>query len=269
METIGGEGLAERDGSPAHPTYSVEVLLGPKADEIEDILRAVVKELGIIMEDELYKKVLVDMNVISKCSTKHCMMLQYSKILQKNYCNGDLTQETKVKCVLKVAVPRLIERQFSWMNVESKVVNLTSDDRKVVMYLAGATLRWGLSRFKGEDNIWCRNQVCPTASLPEEFQSRNRGTLIMPVENYFHLLYRVECKFRRQLPCRLVNIQTIIRDTEIDRYYPQSEEKIVEMMIKKYVRGRAHMHCRTISVNKFNMRPIAPKSASLRDTLKK
>lgn len=249
--------------------HTVEVLIGVGHTQCQNILEDAVMKLGVSLRPKLHEEILQDFLTISKCETKRSMMLQYSRVLQKPYSENCHNQESSAKRVIKHCGPVIINGQLRWKECKATTFKgLTKDDEKVLQYLAGATLRWGLRTFTGKDNLWCQNQISDDGHLAEEFELRNRGgRLIVPIERYFYMLKGVEYQFQKQLPCRMVDMRAILGSVDWNRYYPEEQHNIARLMVEKYIRGRAYIHCRAKSTSTAERKSL-PSSRSLRTCLK-
>lgn len=155
--------------------HQVEILLGVQETKPKEILDKALIELSIPLTKTGYNVLLADLRNLTLQHPRKQMIKYYSSIIQKTYTNIENTPEIDIKRILKYCGPRIIKEQSTWKTDRELEIGLTDDDCKVIRYLCGATLKWGLKNFKGIDNQWCRDQVSNSSTLPPEFEIRNRG----------------------------------------------------------------------------------------------
>ena len=126
-------------------------------DEVEDIsglLDSAIEDL--LIKDKIYPELrnTIMNDIILVYGPKSLMYRKYSELLQKQYHMTSLDPpESCIKKLLTTVVPRVIllrtkpTSQPSSISLDSAV---TVDDAKVLKYISGALLRWGLKTFKGD-----------------------------------------------------------------------------------------------------------------------
>lgn len=214
---------------------------------------------------QIYKELLTDIGNVAKIEGKTKMMMAYSALMQKTYSAG---AEIAIKKILKKVIPKLINEILSWKHNEDTIGVITESDIKVIKYISGATLRWGLKRFKGIDQDWCRKQMS-CLPLPVEFTSGDRGGLISPVQRYFLLMKEVEFHFRTQCHSKFIDIRNILAKVNVSNHYPCCDPNPIKILMSKFIRIRAYSHCQAVTRSHFMSKKLKSKrSKGLRDQLR-
>ena len=138
----------------------------------------------------------------------------YATTLQKFYTSGMNLQEADIKRILKAVVTKILSKIDVSDGKISQEVFLTDTDKSIVFYLAGAVLKWGITKFKGEERSYCQSHTSSESSdVPEvhhfRFLTTNRG-LIVPNSMFYDLILDCEKKLRKQRCLRSVDANTIV-----------------------------------------------------------
>ncbi|XP_077970299.1 uncharacterized protein LOC120327130 [Styela clava] len=232
-------------------------------------LQIALSDLNIQLNQEspLWEEVLADLMEISREESRIKMTAEYIKKLQKPYSNNSEIPHLDVKRIIKTAAPKIIKEAFQVTLTEPFMqISVTEDDEKVIEYLAGGLLKWGMKRLGGEGASWCESHAS-VRDLPDCFQERNRGGLISASETFVRFLISVEREFRSQVCKRIIDERRIIGNIDMDPFSP-SESSILTILVRRFIRTRAHIHCNTELQNNVLKKTTGPKSYGLRDALK-
>ena len=150
-------------------------------------------------------------------------------------------EEVDVKRVLNNVMPALMSKRSSWRVPDAKIGEVTDDDEKILRYLAGGLLKWGLRRFKKPcEQEFLKSQIV-SQSLPEEFKMRNRGGLVCPSDSFHCVVLSAERQFRREVTKMHISEGRIVNNSEVSHFPPQNHA-IIQELLARFVRTRAHFH---------------------------
>ena len=244
-------------------------------DEVEDISRlldSAIEDLHI--KDKIYPELrnTIMNDIILAYGSKSLMYRKYSELLQKQYHMTSLDPpESCIKKLLTTVVPRVIllrtkpTSQPSSISLDSAV---TVDDAKVLKYISDALLRWGLKTFKGDDAKWLSSQISSSDTLSPEFANNNKGHLICPSSNFLSIITATELEFRRHIPPKSVDEQSIIDTVKLSEHVGMYFSTVLERLLRRFVRVRAHIHWRTLLLGHKQSKLKNRRSKALRKSLK-
>lgn len=245
----------------------VEICFGA-VDCIEELRKAANKlNIPLTESDAAWEELLTDLKTIS-CQTKKEEMLKiYANMLAKRYEDGRHS-EMSIKRILVLVGPAIIKQSLAPIGGEVKTPepeSISDDDISVIEYLSGRLLRWGLKAIPGEGNDWCRAQIAHGQFFAETiFNDQNRGGLIVPVKLFTSIIVRAEYHFRRHANSKIIDERSVLKDIDMSFFYPANEHSFLAILIKRFVRTRAHIHCKLLGRQKASCKT----SNSLRSVLK-
>lgn len=261
-------------GDAATAVVAVEIYFGDdQVDNIEKLLDTAIaeNELSGKIHSELRSCIMYDLRLI--CGSKSLMYKKYSELLQKPYHKTSIDPpEGCIKKLLTDVIPKVIllrtkseERNKTCI---SKQDTITADDAKVLKYIAGAVLRWGLKIFREEDAKWVATLISSSDTVAPEFVNNARGHLICPTQHFVSIIENTELQFRRYITSRSVDEQTIIDSVRLSEYVGIYFNDALEKLLRRFIRIRAHMHWRTLLLVHKQAKLKNRRSTALRKSLK-
>nr|XP_039267221.1 uncharacterized protein LOC120342458 isoform X2 [Styela clava] len=134
----------------------VEIYYG--SVDCKKTLQTALNGLNITLNQEspLWADVIADMMEISREESRSKMTAKYIKKLQKPYSNNSEISHLDLKRIIKTAAPKIIKGAFQ-VTEPFMQTSIPKGDKKVIEYLAGGLLKWGIKRLGGEGAFWCQN----------------------------------------------------------------------------------------------------------------
>ncbi|XP_039271911.2 uncharacterized protein LOC120346275 [Styela clava] len=131
--------------------------------DCKNTLQTALNDLNITLNQEssLWADVIAYMMEISREESGSKMTAKYIEKLQRPYSNNSEISHLDLKRIIKTAAPKIIKEAFQVSQVPEPFMqtSITKGDKKVIEYLAGGLLKWGIKRLGGEGAFWCQNQA--------------------------------------------------------------------------------------------------------------
>ena len=188
-------------------------------------------------------------------------------------------QEADIKRILKAVVTKILSKIDVLDGKFSQEVFLTDTDKSIVFYLAGAVLKWGITKFKGEERSYCQSHTSSESSdFPEVYHFRflttNRG-LIVPNLIFYDLILDCEKELRKQRCLRSVDVSTIVnalkqKHSFFAGLHPENAAT-ASSLLQRYIRLRCHISCKhKLQFYQITKKlSLAQKNGSIRRALKR
>ena len=146
--------------------------------DIAEIVQTVINEVKISNSNANFKffmdHVVPDIELFIY-KTGQTRLKMYATTLQKFYTSGTNLQEADIKRILKAVVTKILSKIDVLDGKFSQEVFLTDTDKSIVFYLAGAVLKWGITKFKGEERSYCQSHTSSESSdFPEVYHFINK-----------------------------------------------------------------------------------------------
>ena len=139
---------------------------------------------------------------------------KYAQFFQKFYTAFTDFQESDIKRIMKAVVNKML----SEIDIQSQVddhepdLPLNEDEKSIINYLAGAVLKWGISKLKGNQRSWCQSLISSDDSSADHYRFRTASNtnLIVPDKAVRNLFLECEKELRKQRCLRSVNCVFIV-----------------------------------------------------------
>ena len=250
--------------------------------DIAEIVQTVINEVKISNSNANFKffmdHVVPDIELFIY-KTGQTRLKMYATTLQKFYTSGTNLQEADIKRILKAVVTKILSKIDVLDGKFSQEVFLTDTDKSIVFYLAGAVLKWGITKFKGEERSYCQSHTSSESSdFPEVYHFRflttNRG-LIVPNLIFYDLILDCEKELRKQRCLRSVDVSTIVnalkqKHSFFAGLHPENAAT-ASSLLQRYIRLRCHISCKhKLQFYQITKKlSLAQKNGSIRRALKR
>ena len=248
--------------------------------DIAEIVQTAINELKISNLNANFKlfmdRVVPDIELFIY-RTGQTRLKMYATTLQKFYTSGTNLQEADIKRILKAAVTKILSKIDISDGKISQEVFLTDTDKSIVFYLAGAVLKWGITKFKGEERSYCQSHISSESSdVPDHFRflTTNRG-LIVPNSIFYNLILDCEKELRKQRCLRSVDANTIVNALKQKHSFfaglHLENAATASSLLQRYIRLRCHISCKhKLQFYQITKKlSLAQKNGSIRRALKR
>ena len=216
------------------------------------------------------EKILPRLKHLVSLSTK-VKLEKYSEILQTSFATTQITEMDIKRLLVKVANSVLFNDDISIEDSQIDFAVPTDSDKKIITYLAGAVLNWGIKRFTNEEKEWCLAQV-GKKSLDESVLPFTPGrNLIVCKEEFVDLIIQCKLAFRKKMSKKHINVKSIIDGVNWQVLYGSKGNKnAILKLLKRYTRMRSHIAAKHFQSQHFNEKRqvrLQSRSTGLRKSL--
>ena len=105
-----------------------------------------------------------------------------------------------------------------------------------MLYLAGASLHWGIKKFPEVESRWCKSQVSEICSLSAHFKNKKKGSLITANGRFFYLDLQCEIQFRKLKGKRSIPVSQITESVQWEDIIDSNGNKnVIQKLMRRYL----------------------------------